>query len=157
LAKNTFYFLDFLRKASVIEAMENHEREALRQKWQATFGWLPPSTIRSSFLKRNLHYQEQVRIYGPLRKTALRQLQDIARKLSDNPRYVPSSTNNLYKPDTRLIRTYKGVPHQVIICEGGFMYEGRCYKSLSAIARHITGTSWNGHTFFGLKGKTAHG
>ena len=52
---------------------------------------------------------------------------------------------------TRLLREHGGVEHSVTVLADGFEYEGRPYKSLSAVARHITGTRWNGWTFFGLK------
>ena len=53
---------------------------------------------------------------------------------------------------TRLVREYQGVEHVVTVLADGFEYEGRPYRSLSAIARAITGTRWNGWTFFGLRG-----
>jgi hypothetical protein len=56
-------------------------------------------------------------------------------------------------PETRLLREYDGVQHVVMVCADGFEFEGRPYRSLSPIARHITGTRWNGWTFFGLKGR----
>ncbi|WP_249135352.1 DUF2924 domain-containing protein [Bradyrhizobium sp. AUGA SZCCT0222] len=52
---------------------------------------------------------------------------------------------------TRLIRNWKGVEHQVVVRDADFEYQGRPYKSLSAVARTITGTRWNGLVFFGLK------
>ena len=52
---------------------------------------------------------------------------------------------------TRLVREQRGVEHTVTVLSEGFEFEGRPYRSLSAIARHITGTRWNGWTFFGLK------
>ena len=52
---------------------------------------------------------------------------------------------------TRLVREYRGVEHVVTVLQHGFEFGGRPYQSLSAIARHITGTRWNGWTFFGLK------
>jgi hypothetical protein len=52
---------------------------------------------------------------------------------------------------TQLLREYRGVEHAVKVLADGFEYEGRPYRSLSAIARAITGTRWNGWTFFGLR------
>jgi hypothetical protein len=52
---------------------------------------------------------------------------------------------------TRLIREWQGVEHCVMVLDDGFEYQGRPYRSLSAIARAITGTRWNGLIFFGLK------
>ena len=55
-------------------------------------------------------------------------------------------------PGTQLVRDYKGQKIQVLILEDGFRYDNRWYKSLSAIAREVTGTQWNGKLFFKVKG-----
>ena len=52
---------------------------------------------------------------------------------------------------TRLIREWHGVEHCVTVLQDGYEYAGRPYKSLSAVARAIAGTRWNGWVFFGLK------
>ena len=54
---------------------------------------------------------------------------------------------------TRLVREWRGVEHVVTVTAGGFEWQGQPYKSLSAIARAITGTRWNGLVFFGLKNR----
>jgi hypothetical protein len=56
---------------------------------------------------------------------------------------------------TRLVRDYRGVEHTVTVLHDGFEWQGRPYRSLSAIARAITGTRWNGWSFFGLKSHRA--
>ena len=56
-------------------------------------------------------------------------------------------------PGTRLVREYEGAQHVVTVRADDFEFEGRPYQSLSSIARHITGTRWNGWVFFGLKGR----
>ena len=58
-------------------------------------------------------------------------------------------------PGTRLIREWQGVEHCVTVRDEGFEYQGRPFKSLSAVARAITGTQWNGWLFFGLKNRKA--
>ena len=58
-----------------------------------------------------------------------------------------------FKPGTRLIREWQGRTHEVTVLEQGFRWNGETYRSLSAIARAITGTRWNGHVFFGLKSR----
>ena len=57
------------------------------------------------------------------------------------------------KPGSVLVREYDGVLHEVVVVPGGFLWNGASYPSLSTIARLITGTSWNGPRFFGLRGK----
>ena len=56
---------------------------------------------------------------------------------------------------TRLMREYQGVQHSVTVTGDGYEYQGRPYRSLSAIARAITGTRWNGLLFFGLRSRGA--
>ena len=67
---------------------------------------------------------------------------DVRRRRADHDRPIAG---------TRLIREYQGIEHCVTVRDDGFEYQGRPYKSLSAIARAITGTQWNGRVFFGLK------
>lgn len=55
------------------------------------------------------------------------------------------------KPGTRLLREWQGATHEVLVLDVGFDYAGQTYKSLSAIARAITGTPWSGPLFFGIK------
>lgn len=143
--------LDFAQVRSVSVVMENLPLDELRTLWRQTFGWAPLPSSKQAFLAKNLHYQQQVKTHGGLKKATLRQLQDIAAKCAENPTYSPTPFNTLYKPGTRLIRSYKGKAHEVTLTETGYLYNGTTYTSLSAIARHITGTAWNGHTFFGLK------
>ncbi len=56
---------------------------------------------------------------------------------------------------TRLVREHQGVEHIVTVLQDGYEWQGRPYKSLSAVARAITGTRWNGWAFFGLKRHSA--
>ncbi|WP_426747390.1 DUF2924 domain-containing protein [Myxococcus faecalis] len=57
----------------------------------------------------------------------------------------------LPKPGTVLTRVFKGTQHRVTVREGGIEYEGQLHRSLSSVAKLITGTAWNGFTFFGIK------
>jgi hypothetical protein len=65
---------------------------------------------------------------------------------------APSKSPSTIKAGTRLLREWQGVVHEVIVLEDGFRYRGRTWRSLSAVAREITGTRWSGPLFFGLKG-----
>jgi hypothetical protein len=60
-------------------------------------------------------------------------------------------TRPALKPGTRLVREWRGRTHEVLVLDDGFAWQGRHYRSLSAIARKITGTAWSGPLFFGLK------
>src|SRR5206468_814524 len=87
---------------------------------------------------------------GGLRPEPQRQLRQIAQELKQTggvaKRFRPQP-----KPGTRLIREWQGRTHEVLVLDDGFSWQGAQYRSLSAIARKITGTAWSGPLFFGLK------
>jgi len=64
---------------------------------------------------------------------------------------APTRDPRLPPAGTVLRRVHAGVEHQCVVLDGGFEYRGRLFKSLSQVAKHITGTEWNGLLFFGLK------
>ena len=124
---------------------------ALKQKWRELFDTEAPPYNRR-FLEHRLAYRIQELAYGGLSKETLERLDALADELEGKaPPRRHSGLANMPIAGTRLIREFKGVEHCVTVCHDGFEYQGRPYKSLSAIARHITGTRWNGLVFFGLK------
>jgi hypothetical protein len=74
----------------------------------------------------------------------------MAAAISNDPKTAIESMVRT-KPGTQLIRSWQGKTHTVTVQESGYQYESRRYRSLSEIARHITGTQWSGPLFFGLK------
>lgn len=88
-------------------------------------------------IQRTLGWHVQVQAYGGLDGEMRRKLRRISPGLK-------------LATGTRLIRVWQGVSHQVTVLDTGFAYEGKTWRSLSAIARAITGTSWNGKVFFGV-------
>jgi len=121
----------------------------LKQKWRDLFDREPPPYNRR-FLENRLAYRIQELAYGGLSEETLERLDALADELEGKPRRRHSLANRPIA-GTRLIREWKGVEHSVTVRQEGFEYQGRPYKSLSAIARQITGTRWNGLVFFGLK------
>jgi hypothetical protein len=121
----------------------------LKATWRKLFDTEPPPYNRR-FLEYRLGYRIQELAYGGLKPETVERLDALADefggKLSRRRRI-----ENRPISGTRLIREWKGVEHQVTVRDEGFEYQGRPYKSLSAVARAITGTRWNGHVFFGLK------
>jgi hypothetical protein len=95
---------------------------------------------------RVIDYERQVAGNGGLSLRIRRQLRTIV----NEERAVAPGVR--LKPDARLVREWNGVSHVVDRVEEGFVYRGRTYTSLSAIAREITGARWSGPRFFGLKG-----
>jgi len=123
----------------------------LKAQWRALFGAEPPPFNRA-YIQSRLAYRIQELAYGGLKPETLARLEALGEELEredregKRPRYPERPIAG-----TRLIREYRGVQHTVTVTTNGFEWQGRPYQSLSAIARAITGTRWNGRVFFGLK------
>jgi hypothetical protein len=124
----------------------------LKQQWRDLFDTEPPPFNRR-FLESRLAYRIQELAYGGLKPETIQRLEALAEDLeSDQPGQPRRSAGRPFS-GTQLVRDWQGTEHRVTVVDGGFEYRGRPFKSLSAIARAITGTRWNGWTFFGLKGR----
>src|SRR5579864_8219260 len=123
---------------------------ALKQKWRDLFDREPPPYNRR-FLENRLAYRIQELAFGGLSEETVERLDALADELEGKTPRRRTTLGSLPIAGTRLIRGWKGVEHCVTVRHEGFEYQGRPYQSLSAIARHITGTRWNGFVFFGLK------
>ena len=127
----------------------------LKEMWREYFGVEPPA-YRRGFLVRGLAHRIQELAYGGLsdahqaRLDALVEEDEAAQKSGGKRKKAPPRGERLIT-GTRLVREWKGVAHEVTVIEDGFEYGGRRYRSLSAVARAITGTRWNGPMFFGLR------
>ena len=124
---------------------------ALKQKWRDLFESEPPPYNRR-FLEHRLAYRIQELAYGGLKPETIRRLEALGEQFAGR-----NVTRRRIRHDampiagTRLIREWQGVEHTVTVLSDGYEWQGRPYRSLSAIARAITGTRWNGLVFFGLK------
>lgn len=127
-------------------------RPQLVTLWTELKGARPAFRARRDFLARVVAYHLQERAYGGLSKATQRRLKRLAEALEagETPKYA---SRPQIKPGTRLIRAWRGDTHEVEVQPRGFGYRGQTYRSLSEIARLITGTRWSGPLFFGLKGK----
>jgi hypothetical protein len=123
----------------------------LKAKWRALFDTEPPPYNRR-FLESRLAYRIQELAYGGLKKETVERLRVLARQY-DGKTGGRSKTraDRLPIAGTQLVREWQGIQHCVTIRADDFEFEGRPYKSLSAIAREITKVRWNGWVFFGLK------
>lgn len=135
-----------------IAAIDQLGIAALRERWLEIYGAEAPARLGSEFLKRALAFHLQEQMLGGLgRQTRLR-LKALERKLAgakaDRGRLAsPASV----KTGTRFLREWKGVTHEVTAIENGqLVYRGTAYRSLSVIAREITGTHQSGPRFFGI-------
>jgi hypothetical protein len=123
---------------------------ALKQKWRDLFEKEPPPHNRR-FLEARLAYRIQELTYGGLKPETVERLAALADQAGGKGGKLRRSFESRPIAGTRLIREWKGVEHCVTVRDNDFDYQGRSYKSLSAIARTIAGTRWNGLVFFGLK------
>jgi hypothetical protein len=137
-----------------LAALKAAAAPALKAKWRELFDTEPPPYNRR-FLESRLAYRIQELAYGGLSKEALERLDAIADELEGKTPKRRTALQDRPIAGTRLLREYQGVEHSVTVRHNDFEYQGRPYKSLSAIARHITGTNWNGVVFFGLKNTKA--
>ncbi|MEA3195482.1 MAG: hypothetical protein QOD26_3815 [Betaproteobacteria bacterium] len=122
----------------------------LRALWQATFGRPHPGWVQREFLHQALAYQVQEKAYGGLSAVLRRRLLGYGDEVQDKG-HIGALARPKIKPGTRLLRSWGGEVHVVTALEGEFEYRGKRYRSLSVIARAITGTQWSGPAFFGLK------
>ncbi|CAM8655170.1 Protein of unknown function DUF2924 [Paracoccaceae bacterium] len=134
-----------------LAAQKNMTVNELKAEWQALFDAPAPNNSRT-FLESRLAYRIQELTYGgPDKQT--RRLLDL---LADEVEGTLTRKAQIADPrnpvvGTKLIREWDGVAHTVTVLREGFDWDGRRYKSLSAVARAITGTRWNGYRFFGLR------
>jgi hypothetical protein len=138
-----------------VAALKTARTIDLKQQWRELFGTEPPPYNRR-FLESRLAYRIQELAYGGLKPETLERLEALAEDLDGGDparRRRPAKDRPI--AGTRLIREWQGVEHCVTVRDEDFEYQGRPYKSLSAVARAITGTRWNGLIFFGLKNHRA--
>jgi hypothetical protein len=140
-----------LRQSATALGLADLVPDRITDQWQIVMGEAPPP-ISPLLLVPILAYAIQSRGQE-------RQLTDLQRQLDqliaarDSPQKPRNPAGLKMQVGMVLQRNWQGVPYRVIVVEGGFSYEGQTYRSLSEIARLITGTRWSGPAFFGLKGK----
>jgi hypothetical protein len=134
-----------------LAALKTEPTPGLKQQWRDLFGAEPPPYNRR-FLESRLAYRIQELAYGGLKPETLARLEALGEQL-DGGKVTVRKTRQDDRPiaGTQLIREYQGVEHVVTVTRDGYDYQGRPYQSLSAIARSITGTRWNGRVFFGMR------
>jgi hypothetical protein len=134
-----------------LAALKDMPTPALKVKWRDLFDTAPPPYNRR-FLESRLAYRIQELAYGGLKPETVARLRALGEQLDGGSIAVRKQRADP-RPiaGTRLIREWQGVEHTVTVRTDDYDYAGRPYKSLSAVARAITGTRWNGWVFFGLK------
>ena len=132
-----------------IEEIEALDIPTLRRVWIEVLGHTPLRRTSRDLMMRAIAYHMQEQRYGGLNPSTRRRLAGIE---GDGAiKRTPARNQATLKPGTRLLRQWHGVIHEVIILEAGVRYRDKTWRSLSAVAREITGTRWSGPRFFGLK------
>ena len=132
-----------------LTALEKTPTADLKKMWQELMG-TPPPPYNRVFLVKRLSYRVQELAFGGLSKEAEHQLDDLVDELDGKKKPKPKDMSAPIV-GTRLIREWQGVLQEVTTLSDGYEWQGRAYKSLSAVARAITGTRWNGRIFFGMR------
>ena len=147
------------RLKSEIERIKAFDLDGLRVQWRNVFAKRAPKTLPRSLLVRALAYRVQADALGDLDLEVLRVLQGftarhapLRRQEREDGRSGAASSRSSprIKPGSVLVREWAGCVHRVMVLEVGFAWEGKTYRSLSHVARAITGTQWNGRRFFGV-------
>jgi hypothetical protein len=133
-----------------LAALKSAPIAALRRKWRDLFDREPPLYNRR-YLESRLAYRIQELAYGGLKPETIERLEALADQLEGKGGRRRQSIETRPISGTRLIREWQGVEHCCTVRDEDFEYQRRPFTSLSAVARAITGTRWNGLVFFGLK------
>ncbi|MEM7169244.1 MAG: DUF2924 domain-containing protein [Pseudomonadota bacterium] len=120
-------------------------RHQLLERWRANISPEVPARLSNALMIKALAYDLQVRAFGGLSSQAKRALRQATNFKDACP---------LPRPGTRLLREWQGTLHEVEVLEMGYLWRGKSYRSLSAIAKAITGTKWSGPRFFGTGDKS---
>ena len=128
-----------------LQALTEMDRSACLKMWCEIFSTPPAKYLSQQFMQKAIAYELQCRTFGAVSKSTSRVLVEIAK--GKNTASVPFRT---ITPGTRLLREWNGRTYEVEVTRDGFLWRGKSYRSLSAIACEITGTRWSGPRFFGV-------
>ena len=136
--------------AAEIASLSKLAIDELRECWKAMHGKAPSREIGRSFLVRAIAYRLQERAYGGLKPSTRRLL---ARAAEESATGSSPKKPQIRKAQsgTVLIREWQGNAHRVTMLDDGVSFHGKHYRSLSEVAREITGSRWSGPRFFGLR------
>lgn len=132
-----------------LQTLDVLDRVDLRSEWRRLFRIDPPTRMSRELLMLGVGWKIQERARGGLRKATKRRLTDLAKGLESDGDVSHSRVFHL-RPGNRLVREWRGQSHTVIVREDGFEWKGHLWRSLSAVAREITGAHWSGPRFFGM-------
>jgi hypothetical protein len=132
-----------------IVALEALTIGELQTEWSRVYRAEPPIRLSRDLLLRGVAYRVQERAYGGLSLSTKRRLRTLSEGFDRREGTGAAPTLKL-KPGTKLVREWHRQVHTVSILDNGFEYQGEIYRSLTGIARRITGSGWSGPRFFGI-------
>jgi hypothetical protein len=135
-----------------LEDLESLSRAELRALWKSELAEEPPPSLGRDMLALGIGYGRQERRYGGLAKPVAKELDRLMARVLGHDNQPPElPAGPLPRAGTILVREWRGMTHHVTVMDDGFLWNGKPHRSLSGIARAITGTAWNGPRFFGLR------
>jgi len=147
---------DCKQLANELAGLQLLSDEKLNQQFKITYRADPPPRMRRPLLIQALAYRMQEKAQGGLKPATRRLLTSIADDATVR-RARPVARERRIKPGTTLLREWHGVQHRLTVLEDGVQFAGERYRSLSEVARKITGSRWSGPLFFGLKSAATEG
>lgn len=134
-----------------LDSLNDQDTPALRKLWQRQYKHNPAAALSRNLLIRGNAWKLQARRFGGLPQGIKRKVQRLGEQLENGT--LDNQRDIQLKSGTRLVRSWHGKTYEVLVLEKGFELEGNRFKSLSAVAREITGAHWSGPRFFGLSPK----
>jgi hypothetical protein len=136
--------------ATRLVALRGKSHATLRAEWRRLYRSEPPKRVSRDLLELGVAWKLQERALGGMSAALKRRIADLAKTMETKGDLARARAVTL-KPGARLMREWRGETHDVRVLEDGFEWRGQRWRSLSAIAREITGTQWSGPRFFGLE------
>ena len=133
-----------------LNSVTNLNRSELQRLWRDSYGSDPPQKISVLLMRQAIAHRLQVKHLGGLNfstRRAFKRVLDEPNSPHAKSRKIGTGVSN----GTVLVREWHGAVHQVTVTETGVLYRGKLFRSLSEVAREITGTRWSGPSFFGLR------
>lgn len=121
------------------------ERDQAKADWETTYGAPPPAYLSVRIMRKAVLFEQQCKEYGGMSAQTRTTLRQALRTNTASSNVSPSLSSG-----AQLLREWNGRRYCVEVVDDGFVMEGQRYRSLTAIARKITGTPWSGPRFFGL-------
>ncbi|MEO5351268.1 MAG: DUF2924 domain-containing protein [Magnetococcus sp. YQC-3] len=138
-----------------LAALPNLSPAMLDKKWKEFFDTAPPTWDKRAMVRKLAHRVQEL-AYGGMTERGCERMKIKIQQEGLIGR-TPSKQDGMPVVGTRLLREWKGVQHSVTVTPNGFEYQGCPFRSLSAVAKAITGTQWNGFIFFGIRRQNAGG